>query len=410
MSKLYHSSKANHQTENQQKNHHGHNAQITLDSMLQQLKYLGYLKDISTLDEWSRPNRQGYKLYAPFIITLFNDERWALYSTTSYRSDRMKGNHWDSLLVKKYRNIQHCYLIIADAKHTETESEDVAKNANRDLQRSLGYEDSLDELDGAFTTSSLYNIIESIYMKSQAHGVREAAAGLNFEERIVNILNDEENIQAWHGEDLAIGLEYSVFGRLLTKWNCPHDIKKIEATSKIPLLPSRGNPKTDVLAIITYADGTEHHYTISCKNSTGNFVSAHQYNADAFIQALDVKDEKLKEYIRTFQRLGSKKKMAELDEALPAAFEAALQPYVTRLCEWVVSGQHGEYSTTDQIADYILAFDKENYTMEIFTASEYIQKMLAESHGQFGTPFQWTYASKSLGKNIQLKMPTFNLK
>ena len=401
--------KLSHQKENMQKSQHGQNAQISLESMLQQMQYRGYIKDISTLKEWSRPGHQGYRLYAPFVITLFNDERWALYSTTSYRSDRMKGNHWDSLLVKKYRNIKRCYLVIADTKQTKENSQADAEMASKDLQRSQGYDDSLDELDDALTSSSLYDIIESMFMKSLAHGVREASAGLNFEDRITDILSNKENLQTWQGDDLVIGLEYPIFKRLLTKWDCPHDITDITATTDIPKLPSGGSPKTDVLAIITYADGTEHHYTISCKNSNGKFVSAHQYNADAFIQALAIEDDTLKEQIRTFQRLGSKKKMAEQDETLPAAFEEALKPYINRLCEWVVSGQHGEYSTTDQIAGYLLAFDKESYTMEIFTASEYIDKMLAESHGQFGTPFQWTYASKSLGKNIQLKMPTFKL-
>ena len=399
----------NYAKDNTQKSRHGQNAQISLESMLQQMHYRGYIKEISTLKEWSRPDHQGYRLYAPFVITLFNDERWALYSTTSYRSDRMKGNHWDSLLVKKYRNIQKCYLIIADTKQTKEDSQADAAIASKDLQRSQGYDDSLDELDDALTISSLYNIIESMYMKSQTYGVRDAAAGLNFEERIADILANAENLQTWQGDDLVIGMEYTIFERLLTKWNCPHNITHIEATTKIPQLPSGGSPKTDVLAIITYADDSEHHFTISCKNSNGKFVSAHQYNADTFIQALDIQEDTLKEQLRTFQRLGSKKKMAELDEALPAAFEASLQPYVTRLCEWVISGRHGEYSTTDQIADYILAFDKESYTMEIYTAAEYIQKMLAESHGQFGTPFQWTYASKSLGKNIQLKMPTLKI-
>ena len=101
--------------------------------------------------------------------------------------------------------------------------------------------------------------------------------------------------------------------------------------------------------------------------------------------------------------------MKEQYEKLPAIFATALEPYVRRLCEWVVSGQHGEYSTEDQIADYVLAFNQKNDAMELFTASEYIERMLAEKHGQFGTPFQWTYASGSRGKSIQLKMPTFNI-
>ena len=395
--------------DNSQKSLHGQNAQMSLDSMLQYMQDLKYIKEIGTLKEWSRPGRKGYRLYAPFVITLFNDERWALYSTTSYRSDRMKGNHWDSLLVKKYRSISRCYLIIADTSQTEADSLAAADIADRDLKRCQGFDDSLDELDGALTPSSLFNKIEAMYLASQQYGVRDAMAGLYFEDRIANILSDPENLKVWQGDASAIGLEYQTYTLLLTKWNCPHDIKAVRATTDIPKLPSGGSPKTDVLAIITYADGSEHHFTISCKKSDGRFVSAHQYSADAFIKALDIQEDSLKEQLRTFQKLGGEKKMKEQDEALPTAFTAALKPYIFRLCEWVVSGKHGEYTTTDQIADYILAFDKEKHTMELFSVSDYIKKMLTESHGQFGTPFKWTYASGSLGKNIQLKMPTFNL-
>lgn len=399
----------NHSKENAKKSVHGVNAQISLESMLKQMWYRNYIKEYHKLDEWSKPDKKGYRLYAPFVITFYNDEQWALYSTTSYRSDRMKGNHWDSLLVKKYRGISRCYLIIADPKIDISVSCADAEMADKDIQRILAYEDALDELDGALTTSSLYNMVESIYMKSREHGVREAVAGTNFEERLAELLSNHENLLVWQGDKLAVGMEYPIYAKLLNKWSCPHDILSVTATTDIPALPSGGNPKTDVLAVVKYADGAENRFTISCKNSEGKYVSAHQYSADAFIKALGVTEDSLKEHIRLFQRLGSERKMRELEESLPKIFAEELRPYVHCLCEWVVSGAHGEYSSEDQIADYLFAFDKEYYIMEVFSVDEYIQKMLKESHGQFGTPFKWTYASKSLGKNIQLKMPTFKL-
>lgn len=403
MSDLY---KVSHSDDNTSKSRHGVNAQISLQSILKRMQFLNYIKKYTTLNDWSKAGKRGYRLYAPFVITLFNDEMWALYSTTSYRSDRMKGNHWDSLLVKKYCNISKCYLVIADPNKSISASCADADIADKDIKRIRMYEDALDELDGALTSTSLYNLIESMYMKNQIHGVREAVSGINFENRLAEILSYKDNLSVWRGDNLAIGMEYWIYRKLLTKWNCPHDIISVNATTKVPKLPSGGSPKTDVIAIIKYANGEEKHFTISCKKSEAKYVSAHQYNADAFIKALDIKEELLKEHIRLFQKLGSEKKIREKDKSIVGIFTDELKPYLIRLCEWVLSGKYGECISNDQIAQYIFCFDNDSYTMEIFSIDEYIQKMLSDSHGQFGTPFKWTYASKSLGKSIQLKMPT----
>lgn len=403
MSDLY---RVSHSDDNANKSRHGVNAQISLESVLKRMQFLNYIKGYTSLKDWSKPEKKGYRLYAPFVITLFNNDKWALYSTTSYRSDRMKGNHWDSLLVKKYCNISKCYLIIENLKQSLSASCADANIADKDIKRIHMYEDAFDELDGALTSTSLYNLIETLYMKNQKYGIRESISGINFESRLAEILSYKDNLSVWQGNDLAIGMEYEIYAKLLTKWNCPHDIIDVYGTTKIQKLPSGGNPKTDVIAIIKYANGKEKHFTISCKKSDAKYVSAHQYNADSFIKTLNIKEESLKEHIRLFQQLGSEKKMREKDESLIETFTNELKPYLIRLCEWVLSGKYGEYTSDDQIAQYIFCFNKDSYTMKIFSINEYIQKMLDDSHGQFGTPFKWTYASKSLGKSIQLKMPT----
>lgn len=396
--------------DNRKKSLHGYNAQLSLESMLMQLREKKYVKEItSPYNEWSQGNNRGYHLYAPFIISLFNGERWGLFSTTSYRSDRMKGTHWDSLLLKKYRGFDKCYLIIADQTKLLEESEQDARKADKDIQRSYGYENDLAELDGAMTASDLYNMIEKLYLDSMSYGVRDAKAGDNFEQRIADVLNYDGNRVLWNGDELRVGKEWAVFSKLLTKWKCPKDIRSIHATTDIPKLPSGGKPKTDILTVIEYGDGTEHRFTSSCKNSKKEFVTGHQYSADDFILALGIKEESLKACLRAFQEVGSEKKLLEIDSDFSQDFARALQPYVKRLCRWVVTGEYGKYSTRDQIADYVLAFSKDSFAFEIYSSRAYIDRMLRESRGQFGTPFKWTYASGGKGKNIQLKMPTFQI-
>lgn len=396
--------------DNQKKVIRGRNAFVSLENTLKLLREKKYVTEISTpYNEWTHGDNTGYHLYAPFIISLFNGERWGLFSTTSYRSDRMKGTHWDSFLLKKYRGFDHCYLIIADQSKDIEVSEQDAKKADEDIQRSYIGGKDLDELDGAMTASELYDRIRELYLLSMPHGVREDKDGNDFEKRIVGVLNFKGNLDVWNGDELQVGQEWSVFSKLLMRWGCPHDVRSIAATTNIPKLPSGGLPKTDVLAVVTYGDGTEHRFTISCKNSRGDFVSCHQYPAKEFIRALGITDELLKSYIELFQRVGSERNIEKIDADFSQKFTKALHPYVYRLCQWVITGEHGQYTSKDQVADYVLAFSKESLAVELYSSQDYIQRMLRESRGQFGTPFKWTYASGRKGQDIQLKMPTFKV-
>lgn len=391
--------------DNANKSTRGRNAKNALNDMLKNLCEQKYIKSIEKYDEWSHGEEGGYHLYAPFIIRLFNDEKWVLYTTTSYRSDRVKGDHWNSLLMKKYTDVDRCYLIIADSSDSKT-ADDI-KSANIELDKSKGFDDTLDELDAAMSISELHDMIEGMYSSCTVHGIRENMLGNNFEERIVHLLNNQGNLDSWNGDKLAIGMETSYFNLILNKWGCKKPIKTIYATNSIEALPSRGKPKTDVKTTVVYPDGTRQVFTVSCKNTKSNFVSVHQYKAEDFIKALNITDESLKRHLRQFQECGSVSGEHGMGVEAAAEMEQELIPYVDRLCRWVITGEYGNYSTRDQIAQYIIVYNENEAIIRIYTAAEYIAQLKNKSKGQFGTPFKWTYASKSRGKNIQLKMQVF---
>lgn len=393
--------------DNQKKNLHGRNAQVSLENILHAMMEQGYIVGFSRCDEWTKAGKMGYHLYAPFVLEFADGEQWALYYTSSLR-ERIKQDRWDSFLMKRFRNINHCYTVIFEKEPSVSGQVSDAEKADKLIQKARESTDAFPELDGAMTPTDLYNAVEQRYFQRQAHGVREAVAGTDFEARLSGILNSAENLAVWQGDELQIGREYHVFAQILTCWGCPRaGVASIEATTNIPKLPSGGLPKTDVLAIAHLVDGSELRFTASLKKSTGNYVSAHQYTAQAFCEALGVQDESLRHHLALFQEVGSERDANAEEPGFTTAFTAELQPYVQRLCEWVVSGTHGAFASPEQIADYVIAFDNESMTLEVCTAAAYIERMLRESSGQFGTPFRWTYASRRKGKDIQLKMPTF---
>ena len=52
------------------------------------------------------------QFYTPFLIEFHDETKWALFTTTSMRTDRIKGQQWDALNLKKInQSISSVYLI-----------------------------------------------------------------------------------------------------------------------------------------------------------------------------------------------------------------------------------------------------------------------------------------------------------
>ena len=87
---------------NADKSKHGTSAQNSLEDILDfcvKCEYLsGYQKNY-------RIGKPGYdndkQFYVPFLVEFNDGEKWALFSTTSMRTDRIKGQQWDAFNLKQ---------------------------------------------------------------------------------------------------------------------------------------------------------------------------------------------------------------------------------------------------------------------------------------------------------------------
>ena len=403
--------------ENTAKSITGKKALEALEMLLENLKTNNYIKDYipKYKDKGGTAEGKSYSLYAAFIVTLANDELWALYDTTSCKTDRLKQQHWDSFLLKHFypqregKLISRCYLIYPDG--VKTKEIDEFKRNNEIITQIQKGNDALPELDGILSQSELQAVIEHIGFGEEDNGKNWDKRGKFFENFVASLLKNPSNIRKWNGEQTDNGLFYANFVKIMTKLGL--NGKKIDSVSAktgkaLGRLPSGGTPKTDVLVMVNVKDEGIKYFPISCKKTSANMVSAHQYPAEAFTKALGITDVKTILSLGRFQSIGSYRKMDREDIEI---LTKHMKKNVRTLAEWVISGLHGEYNSRDQIAKYMITYKEEkdpNSTFDIYTVDEYVDRILDPKYiekGMFGTPFQWTYASKGKGKSIQLKMP-----
>lgn len=386
---------------NEDKKNHGKNAQNGLKEILQNCQKLNYLK---TIEQDYRLGKNGYsntkQFYAPFVIEFADNKKWALYSTTSMRTDRIKGQQWDAFNLKNLdESIVLAFLVYPDGINE--------KQTHEFIQQKRKYADCIEysAIDDIVSQTELFNLIESYFTKYFDQGTVKTIQGNNFENRIASILNCDQNFKKWKFKDATVeGIFYGAFKQIVKCLNINKEqTKRIEATSDkkhIGKLPSKGNPKTDVLVLVTNTDDTQNLYTISCKRSSNNSVSVHEYSADQFSLVLDPQNHNLRNLLNLFQEAGSLKDFG-YDNCNKLTKE--LEPYLRKLTLWVLGGHGGEGNPDTQYANYILTYDNNDDSIAIHNINDYCTKLLASKSGHFGTPFSWTYPSKKRGKKIQLK-------
>jgi hypothetical protein len=385
---------------NSQKSQHGQSAQDSLEFILLRCKKLGYIKDLNSN---YRIGKVGYnntvQFYAPFVITFNDDSMWALFTTTSMRTDRIKGQQWDAINLKQITpQIKAVYLVYPDGVTPENKARFIRQNSK------YSNHDEYSAIDEIVSQDKISNMIEDYALKDKCDGQIKDIQGNNFEYRIATILSYPENLTKWKTNAPTMeGMHYDVFKTIVDCFELPKTTAKISATSDkkdIGKLPTNGNPKTDVLVTVTTDTGEEIPYTISCKRSSDKSVSVHQYTATAFADVLDKDNVDLRVLLEDFQTAGS---VEAFGIEQTKRLTNTLAPYIEKLARWVLGGVGGSGDPDTQWAKYILTYDNNDGVASIHKLSEYCQKILSDCNGQFGTPFSWTYPSKRRGESIQLK-------
>ena len=89
------------QFSNSDKQEHGKNAKDALEQILLECKKFSYIKEIETDYRCGYAEYDNKQFYCNFVITFQDDTKWIVNITTSFRSDRLKGNQWDSYNIKE---------------------------------------------------------------------------------------------------------------------------------------------------------------------------------------------------------------------------------------------------------------------------------------------------------------------
>lgn len=386
---------------------HGNNAKDALEALLKPLEK-HYLKQIVRnycIGENGYENKKQFK--ADYLLIFKDNTNWIVHSTTSYRSDRAKGNQWDFLNIKKNnKNVSKAILVYPDSI-SEKEKNNIL-TAKKELKTKKNYT----VIDDIFSQWELFIKIEEYALKDKVSGAKNTTKGNVYEEVIATILSNKSNLnKIKYNSNTEDGLHYKVFKTIINAiWKEDvSNVKEIKATNdkhKIGYLSNGGNPKTDILTTFMLDDGSAKHITISSKRTSNNMVSGHEFSADAISDVLNKDDDELRELLNEFQKCSNVKNM---NPTHVTHLKSLLNKYNRRLVYWVIGGYYSPFLVNEekQCAQYILLFDNnENGDVHIHSTSDYCEYLLNKERPKtFGTPLSWTFQSKSKGKKIQLKIP-----
>lgn len=378
------------------KNQHGANGMNSLEQMIETLKACDYICSSQRRYRIADPEYGDDQFYFQFLIEFQDKEQWLLHSTTSIR-DRIAEQQWHSEHIKRLNEyVKKAYVVVPD--ELEKKERVIAENYNRKIKDGQ----ILSAIDGVLSFQDAYREVEHKATALMDPGQAKAKLGLHFEEKLVDALNSEQNLLLWKKKSsTATGYLYRLFADVMNAIRVsPEEVMTLKATSKIPKLPSGGSPKTDVFLEVDMFSG-KRTYTFSCKRSTEERVSVHEYTADAFANVLNPNDGELRTLLYEFQSVGGVRAMSP---TRAEQLQNRLRMYSHALSEWVLGGIGGEGDENIQWASHIITVNENMNTYKVASVDEYISECESRGiEGQLGTLFQWTYPSGGKGRRIQLK-------
>ena len=350
---------------NREKSIHGNDHQANLLNMLDDCLQNGYLIDVVKEYRIGNPSCQNQEqFYAPFMIQFSNKEKWIIFSTTSMRTDRIKGQQWDAFNLKSLDPlITKAFLVFPDDIDRKERELFIKQNQKYEENFELSAIDQIlsfsacsflikkeflksveEEIDtqkfAPEVQDSINSIIEDTDISEEQNEILDDILndgqiwdkqGKSFETQIAEILSSKTYLANLKEGKVLPDQDFHFFKEMMQAFNLNvHDIKTITATTDkdtIGRLPSGGTPKTDVAVFIEFKNGKNIHIGISCKRSKNNSVSVHQYSADTFADVLDSNNQKLRRLLNIFQYCGNAK---DLPEKVANELEQELAPYLRK--------------------------------------------------------------------------------
>ena len=416
--------------------------------------------------------KNAAQFYAPLMVQFHDGARWIIFTSTSCRTDRIKGQLWDAenlkrldpliemaflaypddalakevraferqkekydsgeeisslddvilfsvLLAKikvraKVDRADEDVLNVTEMTVTQPTSvagrdepvEDKDESEKQDQKEPEGNHQAVDSNSTFSNVTDLLSDREFID-SAKSEGWLFDFNGRAFEKDVANNLNNERYLSFWkRDEQIADDFGFESFTQMVDAFGLDRSaVRQIKASADkevIGLLPTGGQPKTDVLAKVEMNDGSVRDVTVSCKRTNSSSVSVHQYTADAFADVLDRNNGLLRVLLNVFQTCHNIGTMPEGDRSM---LERELSVHREKLCRWGLRGYGYPVSSSVQYANYLVVYKPQERYFAAHTIEAYIEKLLKHSTLSFGTPFSWTFASKQAGKSIQLKLP-----
>lgn len=395
----------------------GYEAQDVLQNKLLALRLADYLSVVVKTFRVGDPNASNVgQFYAPFMVQFHNGSRWIIFSTTSCRTDRIKGQQWDADNLKRLDpTIDKAILTYPDDVPSCEKKSFIKQKEKYDK----GVE--ISQLDDIVSNEELVSQIKSkaqaIFNEQEEEGQEQILSakdkgraydfgGKAFEKDVATVLSNPTYLMDMKKGAKGTDKKYLCFVKMLEVFGLDASkVKGIAATSRkedIDCLPSGGSPKTDVWATVSLANGSSKDITISCKRTTQSTVSVHQYTADVFADVLDPNNMELRTLLKVFQFCGNAQDMPQGDRV---GLEKQLHPHLLKLCRWVLGGFGMACKSPIQCANYLVVYNPCDGYFATHSVDDYTTLLLNRTPLAFGTPFGWTYASKQRGKSIQLKVP-----
>lgn len=373
-------------------------------------------KQKNILDNYIKRKINSFLPYAINTIGLIiaaDNKRYALFNCNGQIGERIRNIFWDSTQAKSYHLADHCILLHRNSPQSSKDNTVEHKNQLENFNQYQSYAHSINSLDEILTDEELYWKLINISINSLSKGAQDDARGNVFEKFIINILTHEPNWEKWNSPGNVDGFMYDVFEKIISKLtNSKNQILDIKASKDIPDIENHGKPKTDLYIQIKFKGNTYYDtFTVSVKCSKEKYVSAHEYSADSFFEALDLKetDRPFMDALLSFQSVGAFKKLKPSDYE---NLKNGLQQHSKSLYNWVIKGEcvnpsrfpYTKYPNM-QIANYLLCYNYETGSIHIHTANEYIDWLQTQNDLASGTPLSFTYPSKNKNKKIQVKIP-----
>ena len=368
----------------------------------------------------------------------FNDEHpeiWLIKTSSSLRSDRIKGDEFDIEHIKSILKLANnqvdikAYFVVQD------------NPSDKDLTQFKNYKEKvLDKkivtfFDDILTFSEFQNLLQSRCSKYLSQGIQSNILGSNSEKEISDAFNNPNNVILWNNPSNSIikSRNFSIVKALLEKIAPNFNIVQLEAFNndkkdKAHYLEelnivrdsqgkgNLGKPKTDVLIHVLPQNNEVLNINLSIKHPKNRKkgITVHEGNVESLISDLSTSlpetskfnDEtlfnKLKLALLNFQKAGSAKGM---DQDLREFLEENLQELNEWLIDYFVFGINNSRFNENQKANMIAMVNPDNGAVTFNTREEEIHMLLADKKRAFGTPFSWTYPSKKRGQKIQIKLP-----